>query len=62
VRRVGWLLELAVGGRVKQATLQGTLTRLAKQDREPDVARQLLEQWLRRKYDEVGLLGRKQAV
>jgi Rad52/22 family double-strand break repair protein len=62
VRRVGWLLELAVGGRVKQATLQGTLTRLAKQGSEPDAADELLEQWLRRKYDEVGLLGRREAA
>jgi Rad52/22 family double-strand break repair protein len=62
VRRVGWLLELAVGGRVKQATLQGTLTRLAKQRSKPDAADELLEQWLRRKYDEVGLLGRREAA
>jgi hypothetical protein len=42
--------------------LQGSLTRLAKHEHPPEEAGAMLERWLRKKYDEVGLLGRREAA
>jgi hypothetical protein len=61
VKRVAWLLELAVAGRVSQRTLAGAVTRAT---RRYDLAKgaEELERWLREKADEVGLLGRREAA
>ena len=61
VRRVAWLLELAVAGRVSQRTLAGAVTRAHRGDQRDEGAREL-EAWLREKTDEVGLLGRREAA
>ena len=61
VRRVAWLLELAVAGRVSQRTLAGAVTRAHRGDQRDERAREL-EAWLRQKADEVGLLGRREAA
>ena len=61
VRRLAWLLELAVAGRVSQRTLAGAIT---KATRRYDLAKgaEELERWLREKADEVRLLGRREAA
>ena len=61
VKRVAWLLELAVAGRVSQRTLAGAVTRAT---RRYDLAKgaEELERWLGEKADEVGLLGRREAA
>jgi hypothetical protein len=61
VKRLAWLLECAVRGRISQRTLAGTITRLAKRD-ERDRAAEELDRWLVQKTDEVGLLGRREAA
>jgi Rad52/22 family double-strand break repair protein len=61
VRRVAWLLELAVSGRVSQRTLAGAVTRAGRRPQRDEGAR-ALEAWLREKADEVGLLGRREAA
>jgi hypothetical protein len=61
VKRLAWLLELAVAGRVSQRTLAGAVTRATRRyDRAKGVEK--LERWLREKADEVGLLGRREAA
>jgi hypothetical protein len=61
VKRLAWLLELAVAGRVSQGSLAGAVTRAT---RRYDLAKGAaeLERWLREKAAEVGLLGRRQAA
>jgi hypothetical protein len=61
VKRLAWLLELAVAGRVSQRTLAGAITRAT---RRYDLAEgaEVLEHWLREKAAEVGLLGRREAA
>jgi hypothetical protein len=61
VKRLSWLLECAVRGRVSQRSLAGAVTRLAKSD-EREQAAEELERWLVGKADEVGLLGRREAA
>jgi hypothetical protein len=61
VRKVAWLLELAVAGRVSQRTLVGAMTRAGRRY-ERDERAQEFEAWLRKKADEVGLLGRRDAA
>jgi hypothetical protein len=61
VKRVSWLLELAVKGRVSQRTLAGAVTRASgRYDEAKGVAE--LAAWLREKADEVGLLGRREVA
>lgn len=61
VRRLSWLLELAVAGRVSQRTLAGAVTRATRRYELEQGAGEL-ERWLREKADEVGLLGRREAA
>jgi Rad52/22 family double-strand break repair protein len=61
VRKVAWLLELAVAGRVTQRTLAGAVTRGTRRY-EIEKGGKELEAWLRQKADEVGLLGRREAA
>jgi hypothetical protein len=61
VKRLSWLLECAIRGRVSQRSLAGTITRLSKRDQR-DQAAEELERWLAQKADEVGLLGRREAA
>jgi hypothetical protein len=61
VKRVAWLLELAVAGRVSPRSFAGAVTRAT---RRYDLAKGAaeLERWLREKADEVGLLGLREAA
>jgi hypothetical protein len=61
VKRLAWLLELVVAGRVSQPTLAGAVTRAT---RRYDLAKGAaeLERWLREKAAEVALLGRREAA
>ena len=61
VRKVAWLLELAVAGRVSQRTLAGSVTRATRRYDQAKGAEEF-EAWLREKADEVGLLGRREAA
>ena len=61
VKRVAWLLELAVAGRVSQRTLAGAVTRATRRY-DPAKGAAELERWLGEKADEVGLLGRREAA